>query len=221
MGQAEAVKRSTSLFAQPAFGTRGMFPEFFFYDCHSCHRSITDGPERKHTFETNPGRPIPYANPPFNDENIIMLSAVAGALAPAQADRFRSASREFHRAMGRDLGSAREAAATLNRSAGALSNALAARAYGSADAFNVISIIAARATSNRFTDYAGAVQAVMAIDTLLNALVREGRITVGAAAGIRANINRAYGAVAEPNSYNPVQFRRAIRSAAGAIGSLK
>lgn len=150
-----------------------------------------------------------------------MLSAVAGALAPAQADRFRSASREFHRAMGRDLGSAREAAATLHRSAGALSNALAARAYGSADAFNVISIIAARATSNRFTDYAGAVQAVMAIDTLLNALVREGRITVGAAAGIRANINRAYGAVAEPNSYNPVQFRRAIRSAAGAIGSLK
>jgi len=76
VGQAEAVRRSTDLFARAKFAMKGNFPEFYFYDCHSCHRTITDGPKRKLTFETNSGRPIPFGNPPYNDENIIMLSAV-------------------------------------------------------------------------------------------------------------------------------------------------
>ncbi|WP_086607852.1 multiheme c-type cytochrome [Erythrobacter donghaensis] len=221
VGQAEAVRRSTSLFAQPRFAYEGAFPQFYFLDCHSCHRTITDGPQRKLTFETNPGRPIPFGNPPFNDENIIMLSAVAGALVPGEAEAFRTAARDFHKAMGAGPEQTRAAAQALSGRAGALSEALSGRAYGNADAFRVIAIIAGEATAPRFTDYAGSVQAVMAIDTLLNALVREGRVTQGAAAGIRGDIARAYKAVEEPNAYRPSAFRAALKSAAGAIGRLQ
>ncbi|MBO6766829.1 MAG: hypothetical protein JJ901_00825 [Erythrobacter sp.] len=221
VGQAEAVARATDLFARPQFGMRGMFPEFYFYDCHSCHRPITDGPARRLTFETNPGRPIPFANPPFNDENIIMLSAVSRALAPSAGAAFNDASLVFHRAMGRDRASAQQAATVLRDRARALSNVLAARTSGGGDAHEVIATIASRATAPRFTDYAGSVQAVMAVDTLLNALVREGRVTVGAAAGIRTSINRAYAAVAAPETYRPTEFRGALATATSAIGSLR
>ena len=219
VGQAEAVRRSSDLFARPGFGTEGVFPEFYFYDCHSCHRQITDGPQRRLTFESNPARPIPFGQPPINDENAIMLSAVARVLAPGQASAFDNASREFHRAMGAGRAEAAEAAMRLRSAAGALSEALAQG--GGGDAFTVIAAIADRTTSARFTDYAGSAQAVMAIDTLLNALVREGRITVGAAAGIRADINAAYDAVRSPESYSPVRFRAALGQAAGAIGRLR
>lgn len=221
VGQAEAVRRSSDLFARPQYAMRGLFPEFTFFDCHSCHRTITDGPQRKLTFETNPARPIPFGNPPFNDENAIVLSAVARALVPGQAEGFLAASRDFHRAMGQDRAAAQEAAAALRTRAAALSDALAARNPDAGDGFAVIGTIAEKATSDRFTDYAGSVQAVMAIDTLLNAMVREGRVTMGAAAGIRADLNRAYAAVSEPNAYRPAQFRSALRSAAGAIGALR
>ena len=221
VGQAEAVRRATTLFAQPKFAMEGAFPQFYFYDCHSCHRTITDGPSRKLTFETNPGRPIPFGNPPFNDENIIMLSAVAGALVPGEASAFQSASRQFHKAMGAGPAEARAAAQALAARAGALSDALSDRSYANADAFKVIGVIAGEATAPRFTDYAGSVQAVMAVDTLLNALVKEGRVTQGAAAGIRADIARAYKAVEEPNAYRPADFRTALKSAAGAIGRLQ
>ena len=219
VGQAEAVRRSADLFARPGFGVEGIFPEFYFYDCHSCHRQITDGPQRRLTFETNPGRPIPFGQPPFNDENAIMLSVVARVLAPGQAQAFDNASQSFHRAMGQGRSEAAEAALRLRSAAGTLSDALA-RGNGG-DAFAVIAAIADRTASPRFTDYAGSAQAVMAVDTLLNALVREGRITVGAAAGIRADINRAYEAVRSPESYNPVRFRAALGQAAGAIGTLR
>lgn len=221
VGQAEAVRRSTSLFAQPKFAYEGAFPQFTFLDCHSCHRTITDGPQRKLTFETNPGRPIPFGNPPFNDENMILLSAVAGALVPGEAQAYQNAARDFHKAMGAGPEQTRAAAQTLSARAGTLSEALAGRAFGNADAFRVIAIIAGEATAPRFTDYAGSVQAVMAVDTLLNALVREGRVTQGAAAGIRGDIARAYKAVEEPNAYRPAEFRTALKAAAGAIGRLQ
>ena len=221
VGQAEAVRRSTDLFAREEFGTEGVFPEFYFYDCHSCHRAITDGPKRKLTFEANPGRPIPFGLAPYNDENIIMLSAVSRALAPGRAAAFDKASKDFHRAMGQGRGQAVKAAQALRGEAAALSNSLAGRGYSGNDAFAVVQAISDRTTNPRFTDYAGSAQAVMAVDTLLNAMVRDGRVTVGAAAGIRANINRAYGAVRSPGTYRPAQFRSALGQATRAIGALR
>ena len=220
VGQAEAVKRATSLVAQPNFGMEGIFPQYYFLDCHSCHREIQDSNRRRLTFEENPGRPIPFGNAPFNDENIIMLSAVSNALVPGQADDFKQASRTFHRAMGGE-GDPRAAAVALSQRAGQLSNSLSQRAYIDADAFKVIGIIGDNATRPRFTDYSGSVQAVMAIDTLLNGLVTDGRVTPGAAAGIRASINRAYAAVEEPNKYKPDDFRAALASAVAAIRRLQ
>ena len=221
VGQAEAVQRSRSLFAQPQLAREGLFPQFYFFDCHSCHRGIDDQPNRARKFEVNPGRPIPFGNPPYNDENIIMLSAVAGVLAPSQAGAFDAASRNFHAAMGQGRPQALAAASRLRSAAATLSSALATRAGNPDSAFAVIGAIAGRAISPRFTDYTGSAQAVMGVDTLLNALVREGRITVGAAAGIRASINRAYAAVASPATYDPPAFRAALGQAARSVEALR
>lgn len=221
VGQAEAVARATDLFARPALANEGVFPQFYFYDCHSCHRQIFDSADRNLTFETNPGRPIQFGQPPFNDENIIMLDAVSQALAPGRAASFRSASRAFHDAMGDGWPQAQQAAMALRGEAARLSDALAQRSYGGNDAFAVIGVIGARATTARFTDYAGSAQAVMAVDTLLNALVTQDRITIGAAAGIRADLNRAYEAVRSPQAFRPAAYRSALGSAVTAIERLR
>ncbi len=221
VGQAEAVQRSLTLFAEPRLATEGLFPQFYFFDCHSCHRGIDDKPDRVRKFEVNPGRPIPFGNPPYNDENIIMLSAVAQVLAPGQAAAFDAASRNFHAAMGQGRPQTVAAAGRLRAAAASLSGAMAARPANPDSAFAVIGAIAGRAISPRFTDYTGSAQAVMGIDTLLNAMVREGRVTVGAAAGIRASINRAYAAVASPATYDPAAFRAALGQAAHSIEALR
>lgn len=221
VGQAEAVQRSLTLFAQPQLASEGIFPEFYFYDCHSCHRGIDDQPNRARSFEANPGRPMTFGLPPYNDENIIMLSAVAQVLAPGQAGAFDAASRNFHAAMGQGRPQAVAAAGKLRAAAAALSSALAARAGNPDSAFAVIAAISGKAIAPRFTDYTGSAQAVMGVDTLLNGLVREGRITVGAAAGIRASVNRAYAAVASPATYDPPAFRAALGQAARSIEALR
>ena len=221
VGQAEAVQRSLTLFQRADLASNGLFPEFTFFDCHSCHRGINDNPERQRKFETNPERPIEFGQPPYNDENIIMLSVVAQVLAPAQAAPFDSAARGVHAAMGKGRAEAVVAAKRLDAAAAALGTAMARGPGGSDTAFRVIAAIGGRAVSPRFTDYAGSAQAVMAVDTLLNALVKQGRITVGVAAGIRLHINGAYAAVASPASYNPAAFRAALGEAVRSIGALR
>ena len=220
VGQAMALGRSMTLYASNR-GTEGAFPEFTFFDCHSCHRRIYDQADRSLTFETNPGRPIPFAQPPFNDENMILLSAAAKVAAPGMAARLDADVKAFHQAMGQGREASAAAARRLAATAQALANVLGG-INGTGDmAFAMIDAIAAPALSARFTDYQGSVQAVMGVDTLLSALVKSGRVSEGAAAGIRADINRAYTAVNEPNGFKPAIFRASLGSAVRAIRALR
>jgi hypothetical protein len=220
VGQTMALERSLSLFSGPR-GAEGIFPEFYFFDCHTCHRRISDDPRFDPDRETNPGRPIPGGMPAYNDENMIMLSAAARVAAPGLAARFDRDSRAFHAALARDRGSAVAAAGALRESARALGSAFAASGISRAQTFEIIDSIAGNAISPRFTDYAGSVQAVMAVDTLLSSLVSSGGIATGSAQSIRSDINLAYRAVRDPNAYNAREFRASLGRAAAAIRRLK
>jgi hypothetical protein len=221
VGQAMALERSLSLFATSERGTEGMFPEFYFLDCHSCHRPISDDPRFEPSALANPGRPIPQGMPPYNDENMIMLSAAARVVSPPLAARFERDSRAFHRAIASDRISAVRAAVALRESARALGSAFGSAALGRDQTFAIVDAITSAAVSERFTDYAGSVQAVMATDTLLSALVAGGAVTNERANAIRGDINLAYQAVRDPNAYQPRQFRSALGRAASAIRRLR
>ena len=221
VGQAMALERSLSLFTNPARGTEGMFPEFYFFDCHTCHRRISDNPNFQPTGVDNPGRPIPEGMPAYNDENMIMLAAAARVAAPSLAAQFERDSRAFHQSISKDRGSAVAAANRLRETARALANAFSNATLGRQQTFAIIDAITGNAIQERYTDYAGSVQAVMATDTLLSALVNSGQIDAGAATTIRTDINAAYRAVRDPNEYQPREFRASLGRAASAIRRLR
>ncbi|HEX5775825.1 MAG TPA: hypothetical protein VFX95_04005, partial [Caulobacteraceae bacterium] len=220
VGQAMALERALTLYSTEK-GQEGAFPEFYFFDCHSCHRPISDDPDAKLTALANPGRPIPVGMPPFNDENMIMLSAAARAAAPGVADRFEGDSRAFHAALATDRASAVAAAGTLAGSSRALSSAFAGRAFSRAETFAMLDDVLGGALAPRYTDYTGSAQAVMAADTLLNALADARQVDRAAVAAIRPDLDAAYAAVKDPNAYRPLQFRASLKRVAGAVERLK
>ncbi len=219
-GQAMALERSLSLFVSQR-GTEGIFPEFYFFDCHSCHRQISDDPRFRPGAVANPARPIPSGMPPYNDENMIMLSAAARVVAPGLAAQFDRDSRAFHQAMGQGRQAAIAAAGRLRATLRQLANAFAGADMGRNATFAIIDTITSQAISGRFTDYAGSVQAVMATDTLLSALVSGGHVPLATANAIRVDINGAYRAVHDPNAYDPGGFRASLGRAAAAIRRLR
>jgi Cytochrome c554 and c-prime len=221
VGQAMAVERQLALFSNAQLATNGAFPEFYFFDCHSCHRPINDDQTFTATALANPGRPIAAGDTPFNDENIIMLTAAAKVVAPSLAARLESESKAFHAAITKDRQSAVAAAAKLRATASALANAFDGASLDRGQTFAIIDMISSEAMTVRYTDYTGSTQAVMAIDTLVNAMVNSGQVSGGAVSGIRSDINRAYAAVRDPNAYRPADFRRALGSAVRTIRTLR
>ncbi len=61
----------------------------------------------------------------------------------------------------------------------------------------------------------------MALDSLLDSLVKQGGLTAAPAGSARGSIDAAYRAVRDPNLYQPVDFQSAMAKAAAAIRGLK
>jgi len=220
VGQAMALERALTLYGTSGRG-QGAFPELYFFDCHACHRQISDDPKARPQWQANPGRPIPAGTPPFNDENTIMLSAAAKVVAPALGARLDADSRAFHGALARDKAESVRAAAKLAGTARALSDAFAARGFSRGETLAIVDTILQGEIARRYTDYAGSAQAVMAADTLLNAMANSGQVDRGAVDRIRPNLDRAYAQVRDPNSYRPEAFRASLTQVAQASRALR
>ena len=218
VGQAMAVSRATTVFAGPR-GVNGAFPELTFFDCQTCHRRIADDPDYRPGAVANPGRPNQAGMPAFQDENMIMLLAAARVAAPGEAARFDAATRGFHASIYQGRPQAVAAAARLRGAADALADQLARATFGKAETLAIVGAVA-NGAADRYTDYEASVQGVMAVDTLLSALVRDKSITTAQAAAIRPDIDRAYAAVRDANAYDPRGFRVALARAATAIRSV-
>jgi len=212
VGQAMALDRALTLYQQPAHNPAGAFPEFYFFDCQSCHRQISDDPKFRPAAQPNPGRPIPVGQPPFNDENMIMLSAAAKVAAPQLSARFEAESRAFHVALVKDRGAAIRAAGELAATSRQLADVFAARAFSRGETLAIYETLFTGESARRLTDYAGAAQAVMAADTLMTALASEG--DRAAASRARPDLERAYQAVRDPNGFRPDALRAALQAAA-------
>lgn len=222
VGQALALDRALTLYGEPAHNGAGAFPEFYFFDCQSCHRTIAaEDPKWRPAAEVNPGRATPVGMAPFNDENMIMLSAAAKVGAPALAARFEADSRAFHTALAKDRPGSLRAAGQLAATSRALADAFAAHGFGRADSLAIFQAVLSGEGARRYTDYAGASQAVMAADTLLNALVAQGGVDRAAAARLRPDLERAYQTVHDPNTFRPAEARKALALVADKARALK
>ncbi len=220
VGQALALERSLTLYAGRR-GSQGLFPEFYFFDCQSCHRAISSDENAMPRGGYNPGRPIPLGMPPYNDSNIIMLVATVRVAAPDLASRFESQTRAFHLALADSRESAIAAAHELADTAHALSDDFAGHKFSRDEVFAILDQLTGDTLAARYTDYSGSEQAVMAIDTLRNALIADQLVKRAEAEAIRPQIARLYDAVKDPNAYHPVEFRRALQDAAVAIRGLR
>lgn len=218
VGQALAVERALALLPVMPAGLTG--PDFGFYDCRSCHRTFSDNRAAPIAARTNGWRPIPPGQPVWNDEQLIMLAAAAKVAAPDAARSFEAQSRAFHTAMAGDRAGAMKAAATLKAAAATLARRFASASFDRAQGFALIDAVLV-GNAAAYTDYQGGAQAVMAADTLLNALVAAGQVDRGAAAAMRPDFERAYALTRDANRWDAAALQAALAQIAARVRGLR
>lgn len=217
VGQAVAARTTVDLFLRSERNRTGLLPELTFYDCHSCHRPITDRADYRSRWRPNPGRGLGPGVVPFNDANLQVLAAAAKAFAPSLANDLDARTKAFHASM--------QGPADARTRAG---EALSATLSQLVRAFNAATITAERADSalravvdvtqgERYTSYSAAEQAVMAIDSLTRSGADMGGARAARAQRMRSAIDAAYQSVSDPNSYDAEAFQRALADIASRI----
>jgi len=147
------LERALTLLCRGVHGNEGAFPEFIssMPELPPPHlrrsQCAADGGSQS-------GAAAAAGHPPFNDENMIMLSAVARVAAPAEGGSFDAAARSFHAAMAQNKDTT-QAAAQLAGAAHALAGSLAAHAFTRADSFAALEAVLSGSAA-RYTDYKAA-----------------------------------------------------------------
>lgn len=146
VGQAMALERALTLFSSTR-GQDGAFPEFYFFDCQSCHRTFSDDKGARPRFEANAYRAIPSGMPPFNDQNMIMLTAASRLLDARLAARFDVQARAFHAALAKDRPSAIAAAQALRDTLAQMANAFSTHTFARAETLAIAQAVVSDALS--------------------------------------------------------------------------
>lgn len=219
VGQAVAMRTGVDLFLRSEKTRTSIFPELTFFDCHSCHRPISDRTDYRSKWTPNPARPFGPGVAPFNDANLMVLTAAAKAFAPSLAADLEAKGQAFHAAA---LGTAEERQRTgeaLSRTLSQLIGAFGAAAISPDRTEAALRTIVDASQSERYTSYAAAEQAIMAVDSLSRTLADQGGARGARAERARSAIEAAYRTVDDPNTYDHDAFQRAVADIAARWGT--
>lgn len=208
IGQAMAIERRMDLLISPRTGTIGFFPEFAFFDCHSCHQPMS---VKRKASANRRGQPA------FDDAHIQMLRIAMSYAEDGMADRVNSDLRALHRAAGQNRQALVQAAAAMRDTARAAVQSIASRPYSGDDLRGILRTLSAMGASGKITQYAAAEQTMLALDSTLFALYDGGYMG-------EAEFDRLYDAlgpvtetVQSDDRYSESRFRNAMQAFMGAV----
>ncbi len=199
-GLVESARQQLTLLRGPLFQNTRLFPELSFFDCHSCHHSMTrlGWAPRRATRGLEPGEVL------LNDSTLVMLSAIAAYASPADQDALLDSVRGLHRGAIAGRQQVAEASLEIDAVLARIDASLQARRLTERDVMGILGKLGDAAAAGEFLDYSSAEQAVMAVDMLLSEANRSDDFA--------GSLNGLYDAVADEDGYDPSQFKRAMTS---------
>lgn len=204
IGQAIQMKKLMELMTDPKIGQEGLFPEFAFFQCDSCHGATLDG--RNATSGTGVPR--------INDANAFFVELAASMVDKGLAAQLRGDIARVRGAAGGSWGGMRAAAGQLARRLDTLVSRLEARKFSSRDTRHALDQIASAANRGVFGDYYDHEQAVLAAGSLVDELDKLGVLGAARAGGAKEAIARGIRAFPSADHYRPGQVRAALNEAA-------
>ena len=201
IGQAYAAQRLLALLRDPRRGRDGLFPELVLFDCHACHHPMRERRDAGARLGLGPGVMR------LNDSNLLMLRQIVRVTSPALAETYAAKVARFHRSVagGSD---ALERAADLQSTISDLVPAIGRHRFAAADLGRVLLGLIEDGLAGEYSDYHGAEQAVMAIQSVADFMQKQRLLRAPAIAHPMRNLMSA---VAHDEKYRPAAFRQALR----------
>jgi hypothetical protein len=204
IGQAIQMRKFMELMTDPKTGQNGLFPEFAFFECHSCHNSSVVGA----------GEGSNTGVPRINDSNAFFVQLAASMVDRNLAAQLRSDIARVRAAAGGSWQGMRSAANNLKSRLNLLVSRLQARKFSASDTRYALNQIAGAAQRGVFKGYYDNEQAVLAAGSLVDELDKLNVLAPGQARAAQAAVQSGINAFVSVDDYRDGQVRAALAEAA-------
>lgn len=197
MGQAVAAQELLALLQSPT-GRDGLFPELSLFDCHSCHHEMSDKRNTAARVGAGPGVVR------LNDAGLLMLRQIVRRVEPQQAAEFSQQVTRLHEQVASGSHALAQAGQVESMIA-AMVPKIAAHPFSNSDLQAILIGLIDDGLAGQYTDYQGAEQAVMAMQSVADFM---DRLRLLSAQSIRQPMQRLLAAVAHDEQYDPTVFKK-------------
>jgi hypothetical protein len=219
MGQFAAAINLLDLISDPKRNSQGILPELMMFDCHACHSSMKKK-KWTSTMSTVPGQAR------LNDSSLLMIQAIVhGALGQSNQpleDQLTQQLALMHRistSPQSNLMQVAQTAQTLRSTVEQLREKIAATPLTTPMLEQVLKQIVIQASSNDYTDYAGAEQAYMSISSVAAGLAQRGNSKIAAAVNLKLALMLK--TLANDEKYDRNAFQSELLSLNGLVGGIQ
>ena len=165
LGQVEAGYQTLKLIEEHLSKDK-LFPELSLFDCHSCHHPMSNL-----RWEQRAMVDLPPGSVRLNDAGFSMLSSIARVVLPRRADSLEQQIRGLHQATA-SKGDILRAASELSKTITQLKTAINRYESIEEQSDALLGDVVATGGAGGFRDYVAAEQAVMAVDLLMDSVVK-------------------------------------------------
>ncbi len=202
IGQALAAADLLEIFADPKRGRDGLFPELVLFDCHACHNLMSGKRAAGMRLGAGPGVVR------LNDASLLMLRQIVKRVSPGEAEAFSAQVTRLHRAIASGDDAYAQARALRER-VDALVAQIARHPYSADDLHGILLGLIDDGLAGQYSDYQGAEQAVMGLQSVADFMARRRVLRPSAVA---APMKALMAAVAHDEKYRPAEFAAALRA---------
>jgi hypothetical protein len=200
VGQAMAAVSLLDMLSDPRRGRDGLFPELVLFDCHNCHHYMGDKRDSSARLAAGPGLVR------LNDANLLMVRHIARRVDPQGAPALAAQVARLHRAI-----AAGDDALVQAQRTRALIMELVPRIqrhrFSAEDLRATLLGLIDDGLAGAYSDYQGAEQAVMGVQSVADLMVRRGLLKAG---NVGPALQALLAAVAEDEKYQPATVREAL-----------
>jgi hypothetical protein len=201
LGQALAAESLLALLVHPQRGRDGFFPELVLFDCHACHHPMSQARNAGGRLGMAPGLVR------LNDAHLIMVRHIARRVDAEGSVALTRAMAELHGALG-GRGDAIAQAKRVLQAVQALVPRVREHRFSADDLSAIAFGLIDDGARGEYSDYQGAEQAAMALQSVADFMARRGFLQPAA---IRAPMERIMAAVANDEGYRTEDFAGALR----------
>lgn len=211
VGQLVASQFLLDGLASERFAGHGLFPEFVFFDCNSCHH-----PMQPPRWSAGVGGALGPGEVRLADANLAIAGHILETLQPALAGPWSDGLADLRRASGQSVARIKESAAPLRKLLADALPAVSQHRITRREAVAIAARLAAAGIEQDAASYSAAKQIYYALDALRAYFVQE---SVKSAAFDKA-MDQAFAVVDATIKYEPDAMRAALKNVRGALAAV-